>query len=149
MTKSKTWVSALIIVTLGLHAVPVLSYQGVGQTRWPFLAWAMYAKSYPPGPVKTTKRRLMATTAAGADAEVTPEMVGLSKSTFRNLYINPLYQGDSTTARELLARINRAREAPFVAVRTEGEIFRLADTGLVTERFPVLTFSSGSPAPSR
>lgn len=142
MRQSKLWVSILIVAVVGLHALPVLSYQGVAQTRWPFLVWAMYARSFPPGPVQTTVRRLVATTAAGADESVTPEMVGLSKATFRNLYINPLYQGDTATAHALLERINRDRADRFVAVRTEGVIYRLADEGLVTEPFPVIAYQA-------
>ena len=48
--QTRTRISLFILLILGLHAIPVLWYQGERQTRWPFLAWAMYARSFPPGP---------------------------------------------------------------------------------------------------
>ena len=47
----KTRISLFIVVIIALHAVPVLSYERGRQTRWPFLSWTMYAKSFPPGPI--------------------------------------------------------------------------------------------------
>ncbi len=147
MRQPKLWISLLIFLTLGLHALPVLSYQGVGQTRWPFLVWAMYAKSYPPGPVQTRKRNLVAETASGKQELVTPEMVGLSKATYRNLYMNPLFAGDTATAQQLIGRLNRDREEPFESVWTDGEEYRLSEAGLVVEKFPVIAYRS-APAPA-
>ena len=149
MRQPKRWVSLLIVLVVGLHALPVLSYQGVAQTRWPFLVWAMYARSFPPGPVQTTVRRLVGTTASGRTEEVTPKLVGLSKSTYRNLYINPLYQGDTATALALLERVNRQLSDPLVEIRTEGLIYRLADQGLVTEPFPVIAYRVPPAEPAR
>jgi hypothetical protein len=140
MRNSKVWISALILLILALHALPVISYQGLAQTRWPFLAWAMYAKAFPPGPIDTMNRFLIGTTASGKEEPVTPVLVGLSKPTFRNLYINPLYAGDSVPAHELLTRINRGRADPFVSVRTVGTRYVVSDTGVVTEKLPVITY---------
>jgi hypothetical protein len=130
----------LILLVLGLHAVPVLSYQGMRQTRWPFLTWAMYAKSYRPGPIQTMNRFLVGTTLQGKKEEVSPTLVGLSKPTFRNMYINPLYRGDSAPAHELLSRLNRGRNDPFVELRTIGTRYTLADTGVVTEQLPIFVY---------
>ena len=77
MRDSKLWISALILLVLGLHAIPVISYQGHRQTRWPFLAWAMYARSWPPGPIQTMDRALVGRTAAGTEEEVTAWLAGL------------------------------------------------------------------------
>jgi hypothetical protein len=140
MRNSKVWVSALILLVLGLHVLPVVSYQGHRQTRWPFLAWAMYARSYPPGRIQTMDRSLIGTTASGAKEEVTPWLVGLSRPAFRNAYVNPLFEGDSTTGRELLARINQNREDPFVEIHTTGKRYSIADSGILTEDLPVYTF---------
>ncbi len=132
----KTWVSLFILLVLGLHALPVLSYQGLRQTRWPFLAWAMYAKSYPPGPIEATTRRLIGTTASGKEEEVTAHGAGLPGPAFRNAYIAPLWRGDSAPAYELIHRLNRERADPVVQLRLEGERQVLTDTGVVTEVLP-------------
>ena len=148
MRDPKAWISTLILLVLGLHAVPVLSYQGHRQTTWPFLAWAMYAKSYPPGPIDTMNRYLIGRTSAGRAEPVTAGLVGLSKPAFRNTYLNPLYQGDSTSARELISRINRGREDPIVEVRTVGTRYTLSRTGVITEELPVITYRA-APSESR
>ncbi|HEY7480355.1 MAG TPA: hypothetical protein VH680_07575 [Gemmatimonadales bacterium] len=140
MRDTKVWISALILLILGLHAVPVLSYQGMRQTRWPFLTWAMYAKAYPPGPIQTMNRFLIGTTLRGQKEEVTPRLVGLTKPSFRNMYINPLYRGDSALAGELISRLNRGRDDPFVELRTIGTRYAIADTGVVTEQLPVFVY---------
>ncbi len=142
MRPSKVLISILILLAIGLHALPVLSYQGLRQTRWPFLGWAMYARSYPPGPVQITTRRLIATTAGGSEEEVTPALVGLSRSAYRNTYLVPLREGDSTAAHELLARLNRARDDRLVGVRLVGQQHTLADTGVVNEPLPVVTYQA-------
>ena len=140
MGDHKVWISTLILLVLGLHAVPVVFYQGHRQDRWPFLAWAMYAKSHPPGPVETMNRLLIGTTSKGKEEEVSPGLVGLSKPAFRNAYVNPLYQGDSASARELISRLNRGRGDPFVELRTVGMKYTLSRTGVVTEELPVITY---------
>jgi hypothetical protein len=144
MRDSKLWISALILVVLGLHAIPVISYQGHRQTRWPFLAWAMYARSFPPGPIETMDRTLVGTTAAGSAEEVTASLVGLPRPAFRNMYINPLFEGDSARARELLARINQGRNDPILEIRTSGKRYSLTDDGVLEEDLPVFTFRSPS-----
>jgi hypothetical protein len=144
----KTRISLLILLVIGLHAVPVLSYQGERQTRWPFLAWAMYAQSYPPGPITVATRRLIATSASGKEERVNPQDVGLPTPAFRKTYILPLWKGDSTPAYELIQRLNRDRHDPVVRLRLEGERQTLADTGIVKEALPVLTYQA-HPAGSR
>jgi hypothetical protein len=140
MRNSRVLISALILLVLGLHALPIVSYQGHRQTRWPFLAWAMYARSFPPGPIETMDRSLVGTTASGAQEEVTPWIGGLSRPAFRNAYVNPLFAGDSTAATELLAKINRDRPDPFVQIRTVGKRYSLTDDGILEEDLPVYTF---------
>ena len=137
---NKTWISLFILLVLALHAVPVLSYQGVRQTRWPFLAWAMYAKSYPPGPVIVTMRKIVGTSAGGKREEVTPKMVGLSKPAFRNAYGVPLGKDDSAAARQLMDRINRGRRESLVELRLETIQYRLTDTGVAVDTAPAKIF---------
>jgi hypothetical protein len=148
MRDPKGWISALILLVLGLHAVPVLSYQGLRQTRWPFLTWAMYAKSRPPGPIQTMKRFVIGTTSSGHQEDVTPGLVGLSKDAFRNGYLNPLYKGDTASAQQLISRLNRGRRDPFVELRTVGEKYTLSGTEVISEELPVFRYRA-TPSPSR
>lgn len=140
MPQPKLWISLLILLAIGLHAVPVVFYQGQRQTRWPFLAWAMYAKSLPPGPIETKQRRLVGVTLNGDEETVTAPLVGVSRSTFGRTYIQPMWAGDSTAALALITRLNREREDPFVAVRLEGETYTVTDTGVVKEPFPPVIY---------
>jgi hypothetical protein len=144
----KTRISLLILLVIGLHAVPVLFYQGGRQTRWPFLAWSMYAESYPPGPITIATRRLIATFASGKEEEVGSELVGLPTPACRKTYIAPLWNGDSTPAYELIQRLNRGRNDPVVRLRLEGELQTLADTGIVRETRPPVTYRA-HPSDSR
>jgi hypothetical protein len=144
----KTRISLLILLVIGLHAVPVLSYQGEHQTRWPFLAWSMYAQSYAPGPITVATRRLIATFASGKEAEVTGRLVGLPGPAFRQMYIAPLWKGDSTPAYELIRRLNRERNDPVVRLRLEDERQTLADSGIARETLPPLIFQA-QPSGSR
>jgi hypothetical protein len=72
--------------------------------------------------------------------------VGLPRPTFRNLYINPLFDGDTTLAGQLLERANRGRRDPFVQFRTSGTRYSLTDRGVVTEELPVHTYRAAAPA---
>jgi hypothetical protein len=141
MTSKKPWVSVLIVLVVGLHALPVLSYQGYRQTRWPFLAWAMYAASIPPGPITTMQRHLIAVTASGDTASVTAASIGVSGPALVKSYLQPLWAGDTATAQRLLIRLNRARSDSFVAIRLDGQKFTLADTGVVEERLAPRIYS--------
>ena len=136
MREPKTWISIAILTVIALHALPVVSYQGSHQTRWPILAWAMYAKSYPPGPVQTDSRHLVAVTAGGQRIEVGSTLVGLPRPVMGKVFVRPLLQGDSATARELFRRLNRTRTDPVIEIRAEQEHFVVSDTGLVTEVAP-------------
>jgi hypothetical protein len=145
----KTRISLVILLVIGLHAVPVLFYQGEHQTRWPFLAWSMYARSYPPGPITVAQRRLIATFASGKEAKVTAQLVGLPTPAFIGTYIAPLWKGsDSTPAYELIRLLNRERNDPVVRLRLEGESQTLVDTGVVREMLPAVTYQA-HPSSSR
>lgn len=140
MRQPKLWISLLILLVLGLHAVPVLSYQGYRQTRWPFLTWAMYARSHPPGPVQVMTRRLIGTAASGAEENITAYALGLPGPAFRNAYFVPLSKHDSSAAAELLTRLNRGRNDALVAIRLEEVRSTLSDTGVVREELPIITY---------
>jgi hypothetical protein len=145
MSRSRTWVSLFVLLVIGLHALPVISFQGARQTRWPFLAWTMYARSYPAGPVQAKKRRLIGTTRSGAELVVNAEVVGLSGPAFGTTYIAPIYAGDTTVARELMSRVNRGRRDSLVTLRTAGEVYTVSGNGLRTDTLRVMTFRAAGP----
>ena len=139
MAHRRTWISTLILIVIGLHALPVLSYQGNRQTRWPFMAWAMYARSYPPGPIQVVKRQLIGTSASGREEAITDGTLGLPFSTFRAVYILPIEKHDTTTGRTLLAKLNPKRTDPLVAVRLETVRARMLATGVVWDTLPAIS----------
>jgi len=135
----RTRVSLFIIVVLALHTLPVLSYQGVRQTRWPFLVWAMYARSYPPGPIEVVLRELVAISSDGP-REVTHRDVGLSKPAFKNNYLAPLTHGDTNAGRWLIDRLNRVGPDSVTQVRIETVRYRLVDSGVAVDTIPVVVY---------
>jgi hypothetical protein len=140
MRQSKLWVSILIVLAIGLHAVPAIARQGQRQVMWPFLVWSMYKESRPPGPVTADKRRIMAVTADGRQEEVVDTLSGLARPVLGRSYIQPMMAGDSAAARRLLQRLNRGRTDPFVELRLEIERYTIADTGLVRKDEPVVAY---------
>jgi hypothetical protein len=148
LRQPKTWISIAILTVIALHALPVVSYQGYRQTRWPILAWAMYAKSYPPGPVQTDRRRMVAVTAGGERIPITAPLAGVPLPAMGKAFIRPLLRGDSATAQELFRRLNRDRADPVTEIRVEVELFAVSDTGLVARKLPPVTYHAG-PSPTR
>ncbi len=141
MRQSKVWVSVLIVLAVGLHAVPAVTRPGQQQVLWPFLVWGMYKESRPPGPVTADKRRLVAVTERGQREEVTSNLSGLSRPTLGRSFIQPMMAGDSSAARRLLRRLNDARPTDrFVELRLEIERYTIADSGLVRQDNPVIAF---------
>jgi hypothetical protein len=140
MTPSQRWISLVIVLVIGLHALPIISYQGHRQTRWPFLAWAMYAASFPPGPISTNERWMVGVTASGDTTLLDRETVGVSTPALVKSYLRPLTLGDSAAARRLFERVNGRRREPLVAIRLEGKRSTLTDTGVVVEAYPPITY---------
>lgn len=141
----KTWISLAILTVIALHAVPILSYQGYRQTRWPILAWAMYAKSYPPGPVQTERRHLIGVTRGGRRLEITAWRAGVPLPAMGKAFVRPLMQGDSARATELFRRLNQSQPDPVIEIRVEQERYAVSDTGLVTEALPVISYYAAPP----
>jgi hypothetical protein len=77
MPQRKTLISIVILLVIGLHAVPVLYHSERG-TLWPFMQWAMYKNSRRPGPIDVHQRRILAITSQGQTDTVTPHLLGLS-----------------------------------------------------------------------
>ena len=134
--RSKANVTIFILLILGLHATPVLFYQGVRQTRWPFLLWAMYAESYPPGPIEVLRRRLIAISSGGTSRPVTSKDVGLTKPGFAGNYLIPLGRGDTWAGRWLLERLNQVGPDTVVGLQLEIIRWRLVDSGIALDTLP-------------
>jgi hypothetical protein len=132
-------VSLLIVVLIGLHAVPVLR-PSQSRTLWPFMMWAMYKNSSPPGPIDAHTRTMTGTTARGDTLEVTSELVGLGIPAMNRMFGKPMLNGDSAAARRFLRRLNRNREDPVVELRLGGREYLVTDTGVAMEELPVITY---------
>lgn len=136
----RTKISIFILLVLGLHALPVLSYQGVRQTRWPFLLWAMYAQSYPPGPIQALSRRLVATSPQGTTRQISNKDVGLSRPVFRGTYLQRFGRGDTSAARWLVDRLNQVGPDSVTELRLETLRYQLVDSGITAETLPVVVY---------
>jgi hypothetical protein len=139
MPRRKTLVSIVILLVIGLHAVPVL-YRSERGTLWPFMQWSMYKNSVPPGPVDAHQRRILAITAGGRSDTVTPHLLGLSITVLKERYLVPIAKGDLSPAPELIARLNRHRSDPVVELRLEGETYTVTDTGIASRDDPEVTY---------
>jgi hypothetical protein len=146
MPRPKTLVSIVILLVIGLQAVPVL-YRSERGTLWPFMQWAMYKNSRKAGPIDTHLRRILAITATGRSDTVTPRLLGLSITVLQQRYLAPIAKGDLSSAPELIDRLNRHRDDPVVELRLEGETYTVTDTGIVRTDDPVVTYRSGPPEP--
>jgi hypothetical protein len=147
MRQYKVWISTVILLVIALHVVPVL-HAGLRKRIWPILDWAMYKDASPPGPIETDRKRIVGITASGHREVVSKEVVGLSSFALDRLYAKPMKTGDSSAAQQLILRLNRQREDPFVEVRLEVETFTATDSGIVRREKPPLTYRA-DPAPSR
>jgi hypothetical protein len=146
MPRRKTLVSIVILLVIGLQAVPVL-YRSERGTLWPFMQWAMYKNSRKPGPIDTRLRRIVAITATGRSDTVTPRVLGLSITVLKQRYLAPIAKGDLSSAPELIDRLNRHRDDPVVELRLEGETYTVTDTGIVRMDDPVVTYRPSPPEP--
>ncbi len=140
MDRRKRVISVLIILAVGLHALPVILRQGQNQTLWPFLGWAMYKDSRAPGPVQAEKRRIVAVTRGGATEEVNWALTGMPLPAIGRTFVAPLMRHDSAAARQLMDRLNAGRSDPVVELRLEIERYTIVDTGLAREQQPPLTY---------
>jgi len=144
MLKPKTLISVVIVLVIGLHAVPVL-YRKERGTFWPFMQWSMYKNSRQAGPIEVRQRRMLAITSKGAIDTVTPRLVGLSITVLQASYLKPIGSGDLSPVPELIQRLNRHRDDPVVELRLESEIYTVTDTGIARRDEPVVTYRADSP----
>ena len=142
MSRCKLLISLLIIIVVGLHALPLLQrLQGKRQTLWPIMAWGMYRNSVPAhATISTALRRIVGITDSGKEVVVEPKHSGLSSFAFDRMYGMPMWQGNASAARELAERLNRKRDEPFIEFRLEGESYTLTDSGIVQEALPIIAY---------
>lgn len=138
-------ISAFILLVLGLHAIPVLSYQGAQQTRWPFLVWAMYAQSTPPGPIRAFIYQLFAVSPNGTTRKITYKDVGLSGPVLASLYTRPFSRGDTSAGRWLVDRLNRVRPDSVAQIRLETLQYRLVESGIAVDTLPDVVYPPTTP----
>ncbi len=143
MRQYKTLISTVIILLIGLHAVPVL-YRAERGTLWPFMQYAMYNTSSLPGVVRAQVRHAYGVTSRGERTEVTPYLLGLSITVLDFVYLRRMAFGDDSVAQALIERLNRDRKDPFVELRLESESYTVTDTGVVREDNPGVTFRVAS-----
>lgn len=139
MTRYRALISTTIVLVIGLHAVPVI-YRAERGTLWPFMQWAMYKSSSPPGPIQTQTRRIVAMSTSGREEEVTPALLGLSVTVLEGWYLRPMGVGDSTAAGRLMDRLNRVTGDSIVAVRLESALYTVTDTGVARQDKPAITY---------
>ena len=139
--RRKAVASVVIVLVIGLHAVPVIHSAERG-TLWPFMVWAMYKHSRPAGPVEVNQRRILAVTASGARDTVTPHLLGVSITVLDQRYHRPLMSGDPTVVPALFERLNRWRTDPYVALQLESETYTVTGTGLERRDNPIVTYQA-------
>jgi hypothetical protein len=140
MLRSKALPSILILLAIGLHAVPML-HAGERKRMWPFLVWAMYKNSRPAGPVETNVRHLVGMTSDGQRVEVDDTTVGLGYPAIERMYIRPMLDGDSAAAQRLAARLNRWRaDQPLVEIRIESEKYTVTEAGISRRANPAVSY---------
>jgi hypothetical protein len=137
--RRKALASAVIVLVIALHAVPLVVPAERG-TLWPFMVYAMYKHSRPAGPVEVNQRRILAVTASGARDTVTPDLLGVSITVLDQRYHRPLMTGDTTVIPRIFERLNRGRADPYVELDLVSETYTLTDTGLARRENPVETY---------
>ena len=137
--RRKTLASIVIVLVIGLHAVPVLVSAERG-TLWPFMVWAMYKHSRRGGPVKVNQRHILAVTASGARDTVTDRRLGVSITVLDQRYHRPLMGGDTTVIPVLFERLNQGRADPYVELQLVSETYTVTDTGLARLDNPVVRY---------
>ncbi|MGH7499022.1 MAG: hypothetical protein ACREL3_09255 [Gemmatimonadales bacterium] len=139
MRRPKVLISTVILLIIGLHAVPVVD-AGLRKRIWPFLDWAMYKDPIAPGPIQTERRRIVGVTAQGAKEEITNDDLALSSFAMERQYLQPMKAGDSTTVRQLFTQLNKDRADPFVELRLEMAVYRATKDGVVEDDQPAVVY---------
>jgi hypothetical protein len=127
----------------------VLSYQGAQQTRWPFLVWAMYARSTPPGPIEAFVNQLFAVLPDGTVRKINYKDVGFSAPARAAIYTRPFSRGDSTAGRWLVDRLNRLGPDSVVQVGVRVIRYRLVDSGIAVDTLPDVVYPPTTPTTTR
>jgi hypothetical protein len=163
LQQSKQCISVLILLVIGLHALPVLQgLLGKKQTFWPIMSWSMYRGSHSSQrPVQTAIRRTFAVTSAGHEFDIESEFakprrslfnlfpgrieddtdaLGLGYFAYARFYLRPMWEGDAHAAQGFAERLNRGREDPIVELRLESETHKVTNSGIIKELNPALVY---------
>jgi hypothetical protein len=141
MYQCKLFVSLLIMLVVGLHALPLLQrLQGKEQTWWPIMAWGMYSPSIPKGPISSEIRRTTGLTISGKQLPVGPEQSGLDVFTFGPIYVRSTWPESASAAQQLAERLNVKRDDPFVEFHLEVETYTITPSGIVKDTLPVALY---------
>jgi hypothetical protein len=140
MRQPKVWTSLFIALVIGLHALPMISYQGNRQTRWPFLSWSMFAQAVPPGPIQMTRRYIYGFTAGARRELITSSLAGVAHSNYGRGFVRPMAQGDTAAAQRLFRRLNDRRDDPFVELRVETQVYTLVGDSAVKQSLPPVSY---------
>ena len=142
-------ISLLIFLVIGLHvaadvAKTINASSWVGSGSWPFLAYGMYRNSFPPGPITTTKRRIIGVTAGGEEIAISATSAGLFGSwALSRYYVGPIIRGDSGARQRLGDRLNVGRVDPVIGFRVESEVYVISDSGMIKQEQENLIFPVG------
>ncbi len=134
MRSAKVWASVWILLVVALHAVPILHNQRQYQTTWPWLKWAMYKDSRPPGPIVGERRRLSGITQSGRQVRIDEDSVGVSRFVVNRTYVMPWLGGDTTAATRLLSQLNQRRRDRLVGIRLSVETYTVTGAGMSVRR---------------
>jgi hypothetical protein len=146
---ARTKISAFILAVLALHGLPVLLYQGAQQTRWPFLVWAMYAQSSPPGPIEAFMYEFVAMSPHGKARKLSNKDVGVSFAALGSRVTRPMSRGDTSAGRWLLDRVNRLGPDSAVQIRLETYRYRLVESGIAVDTLPAIMYPPSTPGTAR
>jgi predicted DCC family thiol-disulfide oxidoreductase YuxK len=138
LSRSQMFISALIILILGLHAwanVAKVFFRSslMGDRSWPFLAYGMYRYSYGSAIIQAAKTDVVGITAAGHEFKLTPEIVGMGGQALGRHYLRRMRSGDQGAARRLAERINIGRDDRVVAFHIQSENFAIFTSDLVSQ----------------
>jgi hypothetical protein len=83
------------------------------------------------GPIQTSVKLLIATTATGKELKIRPMDAGLNFHAFERLYMRGLRQKDASAAEKLIQRLNYKRQDEVVEIRLESVVYTITQSGLV------------------
>lgn len=128
MRPNITPIYLVIAAVLGMQ----LSTFRTGTKVWPFMAYCMYAESWPKA--EAWQRSLFAELADGQSAELTPELFGLHYYGWDRHVLNPLADDQPESVGEAIKLVQKViakvSDQPVVAVYRQTTTHRVGDEGI-------------------